>query len=78
MKCFFRHAEEMRIAIENDTTGDGFIYQMFDYELSNHEYIVSGDVSNTLDALGLTHDEVNSDKRLLHGLKKAIKAQGKY
>jgi hypothetical protein len=68
----------MTVAIENDSTGDGFIFQMFNYELSNHEYCISGDVSNTLEALGFTFDEVNADKRLLHGLKKAIKAQPKY
>jgi hypothetical protein len=75
---FLRHALEMNIAIENDTTGDGFIFQMFDCELCNHEYIVSGNVENTLEALGFTFDKVNNDKRLLHGLRKAMKAQPKY
>jgi hypothetical protein len=74
-EMFLRHAEEITAAIENDATGDGFIYEMFNHELADHEYIVSGDVSAALDAVGLTFDEVNSSVKLLHGLKKAIKSQ---
>ena len=77
-EMFLRHAQEITAAIENDATGDGFIFEMFNYELANHEYIVSGDVSYTLDALGFTFDEVNSSATLLRGLKKAIKAQEKW
>lgn len=73
-----RHRQEMRDAIAADTTGDGFIYDMFYYELANHEYIISGSITETLDALGLTIDEINESKALLHGLKKAIDAQNEY
>jgi hypothetical protein len=34
-----RHDKEMQDAIAEDKTGDGFIYDMFYYELANHEYI---------------------------------------
>lgn len=34
-----RHNKEMQDAIAEDKTGDGFIYDMFYYELANHEYI---------------------------------------
>ena len=74
-EMFDRHEREMQEAIKNDTTGDGFIFDMFNYELGNHEYIYTGDISDTLDALGLTVDEVNASKTLQHGLKRAIKAQ---
>ena len=77
-EMFARHTEEMDKAIDNDATGDGFIFEMFNEELADHEYIVSGDVTSTLDALGMTIDEVNSSKTLLHGLKKAINVQGEY
>ena len=60
-------------AIAADTTGDGFIFDMFVYELANHEYCITYDLEDTLDALGLTPEEVNADKRLSHGLNKAIK-----
>lgn len=70
-----RHTEEMKRAIEEDTTGDGFIFDMFYYELANHEYSYTGDITDTLECLGLTEEEVNADERLLHGLNRAIRKQ---
>jgi hypothetical protein len=74
-EMFDRHEKEMETAIKSDTTGEGFVYEMFSYELSNHEYCITGDVEPTLDALGLTIEKVNASAPLLHGLNKAIKAQ---
>lgn len=68
-----RHSEDMEKAVAADTTGEGFIYDMFCYELSNHEYSYTHDVSDTLDCLDLTMEKVNADERLLHGLKKAMR-----
>ena len=68
-----RHTKEMQDAITADKTGDGFIYDMFIYELANHEYCITYDLTDTLDALNLTAEQVNEDKRLLHGLNKAVK-----
>lgn len=75
---FNRHDEEMNKAIEEDKTGEGFIYEMFNYELANHEYCVTYEVDDTLRALGLTIEEVNDDTRLSHGLNKARKNQQQY
>lgn len=69
---FKRHTEEWEAAIEEDKTGDGFIYQMFLCELSDHEYNYTKDYEETLDSLGYTWEQVQQDKRLLHGLEKAI------
>lgn len=66
-----KHDLEMKQAIQQDRTGDGFIYQMFIAELANHEYTYSGDITDALRALGLTYEQVMSDQRLSHGLKKA-------
>lgn len=66
---------EMKQAIAEDPTGDGFIFDMFNYELANHEYNYTRDISDTLDCLGLTEEEVAADERLLRGLKKAIAKQ---
>ena len=66
-------AAELKNAITADTTGDGFIFDMFVYELANHEYCITYDLEDTLDALGLTPEEVNADKRLSYALNKAIK-----
>ena len=65
--------KEKQDAIAEDTTGDGFIFDMFVYELANHEYCITYDLKETLDALGLTVEEIKADKRLHYGLNKAIK-----
>lgn len=70
-----RQARERKEAITADTTGDGYIFDMFYYELGNHEFTYTGSTGQTLDALGLTMKDINKDKRLKHGLDKAIKAQ---
>ena len=70
-----RHDKELKDAIAADETGEGFISDMFSYELSNHEYGYTRDVEPALDALGLTLDEVNADQRLVHGLQKAHKKE---
>ena len=69
---FARHNAEMSDAIANDTTGEGFIYDMFKYELANHEYCITYELEPTLDACGLTEDEVLESPALTAGLKKAI------
>lgn len=74
-EMFDRHDTEMTEAIKQDETGDGFIFDMFNYELGNHEYIVTGETEDTIDALGLSEEEVENDPRLIYGLKKAIKSQ---
>lgn len=73
-KMFDRHSKEMKEAIEGDKTGDGFVFDMFAFELANHEYGYTGEIDDTLDALGLTFDEVHAKENLLHGLNRARKA----
>ncbi|MGC6586158.1 DUF7659 family protein [Paenibacillus sp. Dod16] len=67
-----RHSRELQEAIDNDQTGEGFIFDMFKYELANHEYSYTRDVESTLDALGFTAEEINANEKLRHGLAKAI------
>ena len=69
---FERIHNERRAAIAADLTGTGFIYEMFLYELNNHEYSYTGDVTETLDALNITAEEVNGNAALQAGLKKAV------
>ena len=66
-----RHDAEMAAAIAEDTTGEGFIYQMFLYELDNHEYGYTRDTEDTLDALGYTMEQIEADARLLKGFQRA-------
>ena len=70
-----RHDKEMKDAIAADPTGEGFIFDMFNYELANHEYVVGRDVDSTLDALCLEPEDIEKDPRLQHGLKLAKKRQ---
>lgn len=67
-----RHTKEDRDAIESDSTGEGYILDMFSEELANHEYGITRDLSETLDVLGLTMDQVRASEALLHGLQKAL------
>lgn len=69
-----RHEAELQEAIYGDKTGEGFIYEMFLYELDNHEYGYTRDTEDTLDALGYTADEVLGDPRLKRGIEKAVTA----
>ena len=59
--------------IKEDATGDGFIYEMFLTELNDHEFIYTQDVTETLDALNITIDDLNDNPALNHGLTKAIR-----
>ena len=63
-----RHNKELKQSIENDKTGKGFIYDMFLYELENHEYFITYELDDTLDALNLTIDEVLNSSTLKNGL----------
>ena len=66
-----RHTREMREAMATEA----FALEMFDYELSNHEFCITGDVGPTLDALGLTREEVNANPNLLESLRSAVQLQ---
>lgn len=67
-----RHRNEEKKAIANDLTGEGYIKDMFEYELANHEYGYTYELDETLEALGLTMEEINNDERLKHGLELAL------
>lgn len=71
-----RHAAEHQQAIDSDETGEGYIYQMFAYELANHEYGYTHELDDTFDALGVTPEEVQSSTALKQGLNKALKYYG--
>ena len=70
--AFIEIDETQARLIKEDTSGDGFIYQMFLYELANHEYIITQDITETLDAVGISADDLETNPALKHGLKRAI------
>ena len=70
-----RHYLEKKAAIDADSTGEGFIFEMFDYELSNHEYNYTRDLTDALRAVGLTEADIKAGATLKSGLLKAMKKQ---
>ncbi len=68
-----QNAAEQQKAIEDTLTGGEFAYQMFLYELANHEYSYTGDYIETLDALGYSVEDVTSNPVLLDALDRARK-----
>jgi len=66
-----RHDAELQAAIDDDDTGEGFVYEMFLYELSNHEFGYTGDPEETLEALGFTTAQIMNTPKLKRGLEKA-------
>ena len=74
-EMFARHRRELQEAIAADKAGDGFIYDMFSTELANHEYSYTGDVTDAVNACGLTVEQLNANPALIIGLKKAADDQ---
>jgi len=73
-----KHESELQAAIGNDSTGEEFILQMFNYELSDHEYIITNSEQDALNALGLSWEEIEKNPALKHGLELAKKMQREY
>ena len=69
---FDRHEKESADAIAADKDGEGYIYEMFLYELDNHEFSYTGDCTDALMALGYTVDDVFESPALKRGLEKAV------
>lgn len=66
-----RHSDEMRNAIAADHTGEGFIYQAIFTELVNHEYCITCDPEDALNALGISAKDIAKNPAIAHGLKLA-------
>lgn len=73
-EMFERHESELKAAMQDYD----FAFEAFSYELGNHEYCITQDVSDTLEALGVTAKEVTSNPTMYKALEDAIKAQGDY
>ena len=64
---------ELKAAIAADKDGTGFIYDMVFYELENHEYCITLDFSDTINALGLTREEIKNDPRMVAAFNNAAR-----
>ena len=56
-----RHNKEYEELMQNDE----FVYSAFYYELGNHEFCITLDPTDTLDALCLTVEEMRDNPRLM-------------
>lgn len=70
---FKRQDAERKAALAAQKTGSEYAYQMFLHELGNHEYIVTGDLTDTPDACGLSSEDIRNDLKLQKALARAIK-----
>lgn len=66
-----RHEKEREDAIAADADGTGFIFDMFRYELANHEYGYTCDPTDAFNACGYDYEDVMNDDRLRAGFGKA-------
>ncbi|MNV75298.1 hypothetical protein D3C71_1685770 [compost metagenome] len=72
-EMFSRHEKERTEAVAQDKTGEGYIYEMFLYEMGNHEYGYTGEIEPVLAAVGLTYEEIMNTPALKNGFVKAQK-----
>lgn len=68
-----KNNQEMQAAIDNDPDGTNFIYEMFYYELCNHEFDYTRELDDTLYCLGYTLEDIKTNPKLKAGLEKAMK-----
>ena len=68
-----RHENERKEAMASDKTGVGYIYDMFCYQLSNHEYAYTMNAEPALDALDLTLEDVEKNPVLSKAFQRAKK-----
>ena len=69
LKTFQENEKEMEKAFENDE----FLQSAFEFELGNHEYIITYDITDTLGALGISFKEYNENERMKKLMNQAIK-----
>ena len=65
---------ERENALADPETGEQFAFDMFRAELADHKYSYTGDASETLDALGITQEQLEASPMLRRALEKAKKA----
>lgn len=73
-----RHATERKEAKAEKKNREKYLYDMFYRELANHEYCITFDPTDTLNALDMTIEEIGADEIMRKAWKKAILAQTDY
>lgn len=68
---FYLIEHEKEKMVEEDSDGTHFVYDMFSYELGNHECAYTGDPMSAIYACGYSLDDINNNQKLLRGFSKA-------
>ena len=69
LNTFLENEKEMEKAFEDDD----FLQSAFEFELANHEYIITYDIMDTLRALGISLKEYQESERMQKIMNQAIK-----
>ena len=69
---YIKLAEDLRKERDQAAKEPEFAFDMFRYELANHEYSYTGSAEDAIDALGYTFDEIREDQVLNEALNRAI------
>lgn len=67
LKMNKRHAEQFK-RYKQDRQ---FVYEMFRYELANHEYVITFNIDDTLDACGITFEEYRANPMYMEQMENA-------
>ena len=68
MNTFTKQREELKNLIDND---DEFVIDAFEYELGNHEFVITYDITETLNSLNIKYDMYKENERLQDLMEKA-------
>jgi len=60
--------------MRKDTTGEGYIYDMFEYGLKNYDYGFTGCVDEAVRALGVSEEMLKENPAMKRALEKACKS----
>lgn len=63
--------EQISKEMDEAMKDDDFLLSAFEYELGNHEYIITYEIDETLDALGITPEEYSNSDRMKRIMKQA-------
>lgn len=70
LDLFDSHEREHK---SNMLANDDYVYNMVKYELSNHEFVITYDTTDTFNACGLTKELLNDNPNLQSVVNKAVK-----
>lgn len=65
--------DRQRKELKENLNNEMFFKDALNYELRNHEYNITGEVNDALDAIGLTKEQITKDKNKHEWYKEVVK-----